>query len=107
MSSPLAGPYDFEEPVSIADGWGFECSGQIYYGSYGTNRTSGSGTPDGVMRPTGSPWAAVALDQRPGRCARASTTSARSPTCRAWWRRAKFKTTTDQYDHHFGTPGDP
>jgi hypothetical protein len=35
---PYTAPYEFETPVSIADGWFFECSGQIHYGGYGTNK---------------------------------------------------------------------
>jgi hypothetical protein len=54
-----AEPFDFEEPVAIAGGWGFECSGTIYYGSFGTQDLwlwYPADLDEADMMPVDAPW---------------------------------------------------
>ena len=56
---PFTGPYEFETPVSISDGSFSECSGQIYYGGYGSNKLWLLSTNDvepADMMPEGIAW---------------------------------------------------
>ena len=106
LMAPFTGPYDFETPVSIADGWDFECSGQIYYGGYGTNSLwlwYANGVDEADMMPEGRawPWIKGQYD------AQGVDYFSSLPDMGGLVASGKYKTTTHQYDHHLGTPGDP
>lgn len=105
----FSGPYEFEVPVAIADGWDFECSRQIYYGGYGESNLwlwyqQGVDTadPDEYM-PEGRAWPWIkGLNEVKGVDYFSS-----APEMGGKVASGKFRTTTHNYDHHLGTPGDP
>jgi hypothetical protein len=106
LMAPFTGPYDFETPVSIADGWDFECSGQIYYGGYGTNSLwlwYANDVDEADMMPEGRawPWIKGQYD------AQGVDYFSSLPDMGGLVASGKYKTTTHQYDHHLGTAGDP
>lgn len=105
----FSGPYAFEEPVSIANGWDFECSGQIHYGGYGEGNVwlwypkgVDLTDPDEYM-PDGVAWPWIkGLSEVKGVDYFSS-----APDMKGKVASGKFRTTTHMYDHHAGTPGDP
>lgn len=54
-----SGEWAFEEPISIAAGWDFQCSGSVYYGGYGSYDLwlwYPNGLSEAEMKPEGRAW---------------------------------------------------
>ena len=105
----FSGPYAFEGPVSIADGWFFECSHAIYYGGYGDGNLW-FWYPNGVdlndpaeYMPEGVAWPWIK-----GRSeSQGVDYFSSAPDMKGTVASGKYRVTTHLYDHHPGTPGDP
>ena len=110
MWSPMfSDTYAFEEPVAIANGWDFECSGPVYSGGYGESNTwfwypnkVDLTDPDEYM-PEGVawPWTKVLSE------AKGVDYFSSAPGMKGKVASGRYRTTTHNYDHHLGTPGDP
>jgi hypothetical protein len=105
----FSGPYAFEVPVSIADGWFFECSQAIYYGGYGEsdlwfwypNRVDISDPDEYMPEGVAWPWIKGIVG------AKGVDYFSSVPDMEGKVASGRYRTTTHLYDHHAGTPGDP
>ena len=98
----FGGPFDFEEPVSTAGGWGFQCSGQIHYGSYGMQDLWLWYENDETDRePVGEPWPWIR-----GQAVRTGVDYFSSePDMQGLVAAGRFKLIGQLYDHQFGEGG--
>ncbi|MEX1343600.1 MAG: hypothetical protein AB1Z63_02895, partial [Candidatus Limnocylindrales bacterium] len=54
-----SGEWSFEEPVSYAGGWDFQCTGPVFYGGYGSYDLwlwYENGLTEAQMKPEGRAW---------------------------------------------------
>jgi hypothetical protein len=104
----FSGPYAFEMPVAIADGWDFQCSETIYYGGYGEGNLwfwypddVDLSDPDEYM-PEGVAWPWIkGISESQGVDYFSSARDMEGKVAAG-----KYRVTTHLYDHHAGTRGD-